>query len=205
MTLRPDRTFEGEAFKTAVVGTQNIPIWDVHRKAQEYYIIRGVEAKCGDSPRHSPSPPSTIMPGSLDTDLYDGVWYFNTYLEREAERTTDLYGDNEDNREESTQQVTTQSPVEQKQPAPAEPKQEEKPTTLKKESSLPPKPPTSSELSYSAQVAQQFSAYKQTPAQERQQYQASNASGSKANGASDSASFDDGRRAVRPSEMKDEG
>ncbi|KAI0830167.1 hypothetical protein BC628DRAFT_983432 [Trametes gibbosa] len=124
------------------------------------------------------------MPGSLDSDLYD-----------------DLYGDNEDAREESAQRAA-QSPVEQK---PTEGvKQEDKQVAIKKESSLPPKPPSSSELSYSAQVAQQFSAYKQTPAQERQQYQASNASGSKANGAADLPP-DDGRRAVRPSEMKDEG
>ncbi|KAI0632881.1 hypothetical protein C8Q77DRAFT_1058989, partial [Trametes polyzona] len=122
-----------------------------------------------------------------------------------TEASADLYGDNEDNREEPTQQETTQSPVEQKQRSSEEVKQEEKPATIKKESSLPPKPPTSSELSYSAQVAQQFSAYKQTPAQERQQYQASNSSGSKTNGAGDASSHDDGRRAVRPSEMKDEG
>ena len=81
-------------------------------------------------------------------------------------------------------------------------KREEKPV-LPKESSLPPKPST--ELSYSAQVAKQFSAYKQTPAQERQQYQVSPAT--KANGNADDAALHDenGRRAVRPSEMKDEG
>ena len=117
---------------------------------------------------------------------------------------SDLYGDNEDNREESTQQETTESPIEKKQSSSEEPKQEEKSVTVKKESSLPPKPTQSSELSYSAQVAQQFSAYKQTPAQERQQYQApASTSGSKTNGTSQSD--DNGRRAVRPSEMKDEG
>ncbi|KAI0668844.1 hypothetical protein C8Q78DRAFT_212327 [Trametes maxima] len=130
------------------------------------------------------------MAGSLDSDLYD-----------------DLYGDNEDNRDESTQQ---DSPTEQKPSTStsAEVKQEEKTSIIKKESSLPPKPPSSSELSYSAQVAQQFSAYKQTPAQERQQYQVSpSTSGSKANGATngDASHDDNGRRAVRPSEMKDEG
>ncbi|KAI0370852.1 hypothetical protein BV20DRAFT_219135 [Pilatotrama ljubarskyi] len=130
------------------------------------------------------------MPGSLDSDLYD-----------------DLYGDNEENREETAQQESTQSLVEQKQST-SEAKPEEKPVVAKKESSLPPKPPSSSELSYSAQVAQQFSAYKQTPAQERQQYQVSpSTSGSKANGAGtgDSSQDDASRRAVRPSEMKDEG
>ncbi|KAI0776808.1 hypothetical protein BD413DRAFT_468870 [Trametes elegans] len=119
----------------------------------------------------------------------------------------DLYGDNDDNREEATQQETTQTPAQQKPASPAEIKQEEKPPIVKKESSLPPKPTQSSELSYSAQVAQQFSAYKQTPAQERQQYQVSlSTSGSKTNGAGDGSVLDEhGRRAVRPSEMKDEG
>ncbi|KAI8972551.1 hypothetical protein BD414DRAFT_425755 [Trametes punicea] len=127
------------------------------------------------------------MAGSLDSDLYD-----------------DLYGDNEDNREESTQQGQTQSQTDEKQSTAEETKREEKSAPVKKESSLPPKPAQSSELSYSAQVAQQFSAYKQTPAQERQQYQPS---GSKTNGAShgDASQDDNGRRAKRPSEMKDEG
>ncbi|EJF60109.1 hypothetical protein DICSQDRAFT_137684 [Dichomitus squalens LYAD-421 SS1] len=124
------------------------------------------------------------MPGSLDSDLYD-----------------DLYGDNDDAREESAPQAAAEPATEQK-PSVQEVKREEKPI-LPKESSLPPKP--SAELSYSAQVAKQFSAYKQTPAQERQQYQVSPAT--KANGhADDSALLDEnGRRAVRPSEMKDEG
>ncbi len=107
---------------------------------------------------------------------------------------TDLYGDNDD----TTQQDATDSATEQK-PSPTEVKREEKPA-VHKESSLPPKPAT--ELSYSAQVAKQFSAYKQTPAQERQQYQVSPAT--KGSGAAD-GDHDDGRRAVRPSEMKDEG
>ncbi|KAI9068821.1 hypothetical protein FKP32DRAFT_1560872 [Trametes sanguinea] len=129
------------------------------------------------------------MAGSLDSDLYD-----------------DLYGDNEEHREEATQQDSAAEPSTDKKQE--EVKQEEKPAPVKKESSLPPKPTQSSELSYSAQVAQQFSAYKQTPAQERQQYQpSSSASGSKANGAgqSDAAYDENGRRVKRPSEMKDEG
>ena len=108
----------------------------------------------------------------------------------------DLYGDNDDTREEP--QDTAEPATEQK-PSAFEVKREDKPV-MPKEASLPPKP--SPELSYSAQVAKQFSAYKQTPAQERQQYQVSPAT--KSNG--DPGSHDDNmRRAVRPSEMKDEG
>lgn len=81
------------------------------------------------------------MPGSLDSDLYDGESNEGVLYATETEYEADLYGDGEDNREESTQQETTQSPVEQKQPAPAEVKHEEKQSLIKKESSLPPKPP----------------------------------------------------------------
>ncbi|KAI0744712.1 hypothetical protein C8Q76DRAFT_606195 [Earliella scabrosa] len=113
----------------------------------------------------------------------------------------DLYGDNDDNREEPAQQGKTENHTEQRPATSQEVKREEKSVVLK-ESSLPPKPPA--ELSYSAQVAKQFSAYKQTPAQERQPYQVSPAS--KTNGHAEGDSQDDnGRRPVRPSEMKDEG
>ncbi|KAI1790590.1 hypothetical protein LXA43DRAFT_890671 [Ganoderma leucocontextum] len=119
------------------------------------------------------------MAGSLDSDLYD-----------------DLYGDNDDTREEPQDAA---EPATEQKPSAFEVKREEKPV-VPKETSLPPKP--SPELSYSAQVAKQFSQYKQTPAQERQQYQVSPAT--KTNG--DLGSLDDSaRRAVRPSEMKDEG
>ncbi|OCH91330.1 RNA-binding domain-containing protein [Obba rivulosa] len=77
------------------------------------------------------------------------------------------------------------------------------------ESSLPAKPTQSAELSYSAQIAQQFSAYKQTPAQERQQRNILAAASRNAAGEPKpiEGSGGDGlaRRPVRPSEMKDEG
>lgn len=77
------------------------------------------------------------------------------------------------------------------------------------ERSLPAKPTHAGELSYSAQIAQQFSAYKQTPAQERQQHSHLSNTGVSVGGtdAVDLASYDgaSGRRPVRPSEMKDEG
>ena len=120
---------------------------------------------------------------------------------------TDLYGDNEDTREESSTQQDTSEPAAEQKPSPAqEPKREEKPTPIPKDISLPPKPVA--ELSYSAQVAKQFSAYKQTPAQERQPYQVSPATKANGSGAADADLLNDGaggRRAVRPSEMKDEG
>ena len=121
--------------------------------------------------------------------------------------STDLYGDNEETREEGSTQQDTSEPAAEQKPAPRqEPKREEKPVAAPKDASLPPKP--SAELSYSAQVAKQFSAYKQTPAQERQPYQVSpapKANGSAAGDAGSSSNDDNGRRAVRPSEMKDEG
>ncbi|OBZ74488.1 hypothetical protein A0H81_05364 [Grifola frondosa] len=102
----------------------------------------------------------------------------------------DLYADNDDNHEETA------------------PPQEE---PSGKEGQLASgKPSQSIELSYSAQVAKQFSQYKQTPAQERQQYQispsTSNLHLSGADGA-DGLPHEDHlpRRPVRPSEMKDEG
>ena len=140
------------------------------------------------------------MPGSLDSDLYDGM-FCTQNIWRLLSFSADLYGDNEETREDSsTQQDTSETAADQK-PSPQEPKREEKPATLPKDTSLPPKP--SAELSYSAQVAKQFSAYKQTPAQERQPYQVSPAT--KANGSVGDADLADGHRAVRPSEMKDEG
>lgn len=142
------------------------------------------------------------MAGSLDSDLYDGKHNLPPVsVNSELMQPADLYGDNDDAREESAQQVKTESPSEHKLPATREVKREEKPV-VPKESSLPPKPVA--ELSYSAQVAKQFSAYKQTPAQERQQYQVSPAT--RTNGHANGEGEDDqGRRAVRPSEMKDEG
>ncbi|KIJ60450.1 hypothetical protein HYDPIDRAFT_117158 [Hydnomerulius pinastri MD-312] len=87
-------------------------------------------------------------------------------------------------------------------------------TNIKSESSgtgsLPAKPPTadSSAMSYSAQVARQFSAYQQTPSQERQQRalppnpQAGPSAIATHEGPPDRGNQD---RPIRPSEMKDEG
>lgn len=76
---------------------------------------------------------------------------------------------------------------------------------------LPAKPATTeaSGLSYSAQVAKQFSAYQQTPSQERQQRTALPTNPQPGPSAiaihEGSADRNSQGRAVRPSEMKDEG
>lgn len=76
---------------------------------------------------------------------------------------------------------------------------------------LPAKPPTGTDalsLSYSAQVAKQFSVYQQTPSQERQQRPANMGAVPQA-GPSAIATHETDRsrqdRPIRPSEMKDEG
>ncbi|KIK93763.1 hypothetical protein PAXRUDRAFT_144348 [Paxillus rubicundulus Ve08.2h10] len=77
--------------------------------------------------------------------------------------------------------------------------------------SLPAKPTAaeSSGLSYSAQVAKQFSAYQQTPSQERQQRSAfpANPQAGPSAIATHEGLHDRGHqdRPIRPSEMKDEG
>ncbi|PCH43058.1 hypothetical protein WOLCODRAFT_25700 [Wolfiporia cocos MD-104 SS10] len=124
----------------------------------------------------------------------------------------DLYGDSTDLKSTTSQ---TPSPTEEKQeqPAPTASPARETNSVGTGENSLPAKPAPSTELSYSAQIAQQFSAYKQTPAQERQS-QAHLAVSRSVGGGSDavvlpqSPSQDESvarSRPVRPSEMKDEG
>ncbi|KAI0314487.1 hypothetical protein OF83DRAFT_1063754, partial [Amylostereum chailletii] len=71
---------------------------------------------------------------------------------------------------------------------------------------LPAKPVLSTDsngLSYSAQVAQQFSSYRQTPSQERQPRP--NSGQQTANFSGVSVPTGSADRPVRPSEMKDEG
>jgi hypothetical protein len=80
---------------------------------------------------------------------------------------------------------------------------------------LPPKPNAASNngasLSYSAQVAEQFSsAYRQTPSQERGRLDAArlaqfNQTGGAPSGSTGASLIDGQARPVRPSEMKDEG
>lgn len=122
---------------------------------------------------------------------------------RIADHTTDLYGDSADAKDPSPS-ASSQAEPPQREGSTAQSQAQSQPEDTKPAtgvSSLPAKP-SSSELSYSAQITQQFSAYKQTPAQERQSRPLalqSPGGGDEANGSQD------GRRAVRPSEMKDEG
>jgi hypothetical protein len=74
---------------------------------------------------------------------------------------------------------------------------------------LPPKPSTTTNngsLSYSAQVAEQFSsAYRQTPSQERGRLDAARLAQFNQSGSAGASPIDGQARPVRPSEMKDEG
>ncbi|KAG5349623.1 hypothetical protein E4T56_gene10274 [Termitomyces sp. T112] len=83
---------------------------------------------------------------------------------------SDLYGDiyGDDELTDFPAETEPGSSLEEEIPA------ETVPSSMPKKSSdgrnsLPPKPATPNSLSYSAQIAQQFSAYQQTPSQERQQ------------------------------------
>jgi RNA-binding protein Musashi len=111
-----------------------------------------------------------------------------------------------DTPEDASSALATKTSVPSTLPAP--PKLESPTPSLTKlpapASTLPPKPTASASdasgaLSYSAQVAAQFSQYRQTPSQERQPRPS--ASQASANSSADGQPA----RPVRPSEMKDEG
>ncbi|KZT63219.1 hypothetical protein DAEQUDRAFT_700377 [Daedalea quercina L-15889] len=121
------------------------------------------------------------MSGAIEDDIYD-----------------DLYGDSADVKDLTQAPSPAVQRYQESQSSQSQHEETKPPTGV---SLLPAKPSQSSELSYSAQIAQQFSAYKQTPAQERQSRPSTLQGGND----SSSAHSQDGRRAVRPSEMKDEG
>lgn len=124
------------------------------------------------------------MPAALEDDIYD-----------------DLYGDSTDVKEPTSPTSSpTQHAIQEAQSLQS-PLETKPPTGV---SSLPAKP-SQSELSYSAQIAQQFSAYKQTPAQERQSRSLTSQPSGGTDSSNNSLQDASGRRAVRPSEMKDEG
>ncbi|GLB44646.1 putative RNA recognition motif containing protein [Lyophyllum shimeji] len=97
---------------------------------------------------------------ALDSDLYG-----------------DIYGDDEtDYPQAETEDTADAEPATEATEAPPSPAtetaaQSSKPPPASQDAtrSLPPKPMSPNSLSYSAQIAQQFSAYQQTPSQERQQ------------------------------------
>lgn len=129
---------------------------------------------------------------ALDSDLYGGMFLSSRRgrIMVVDLRVADIYGDddnefvvpfeeilnneteqdetNQDSKDGSTHNSAHGSPNPSNKPSPDQPS---KSITSDVHSSLPPKPisPHSANLSYSAQIAQQFSAYQQTPSQERQQ------------------------------------
>lgn len=152
------------------------------------------------------------MSTSLETDIYDGAFILYLHGGYTHAMITDLYGDNAGGGEEDSRDASHTGPSESPEEAvKAETSPERDVKATAGGNSLPAKPSQTAELSYSAQVAKQFSVYKQTPAQERQQRtQSASSSTSKAHIASidsmDTATHDSNRnRTVRPSEMKDEG
>ncbi|KAG6900214.1 hypothetical protein C0993_001479 [Termitomyces sp. T159_Od127] len=92
---------------------------------------------------------------ALDSELYDDIYGDDELTDFPAETSADA---DLDEAEEASAE---------KAPSPTTVQPPKKPQDGR--SSLPPKPATPNSLSYSAQIAQQFSAYQQTPSQERQQ------------------------------------
>lgn len=156
---------------------------------------------------------TTVKKDNGDSDLYGGKPSSSIPRTCSHALHTDLYDD------EFTVPLDDeyQSPVDPSHASehdkPSEPTPS--PTNGKSESSgngtLPAKPASRDplSLSYSAQVAKQFSAYQQTPSQERQQRITQSANGQAGpsaiathEGSPDRSSQD---RPIRPSEMKDEG
>ncbi|KAG6871953.1 hypothetical protein C0995_014552 [Termitomyces sp. Mi166 len=97
---------------------------------------------------------------ALDSDLYGDIYGDDELTDFPAETADDDAGHSPREEEALTEKIPS-------------PTNETTVQTSKKSqdgrNSLPPKPVTPNSLSYSAQIAQQFSAYQQTPSQERQQ------------------------------------
>lgn len=141
------------------------------------------------------------------------VGIFFTQLEYNNLHGIDLYDDEFTVPLDEEASPTTQAPLKVDK-APNHVKMETS-TSGGPSSSLPAKPhsvPSDHSLSYSAQVAQQFSAYQQTPSQERiQKPPLSLPSNPSAQGGPSAITTHEGPtdshadRPIRPSEMKDEG
>ncbi|KAG5638412.1 hypothetical protein H0H81_000189 [Sphagnurus paluster] len=98
---------------------------------------------------------------ALDSDLYGDIYGDDDTDYPQPETGAELEPLEDDVPEESPPSPVAESNAQQpKKPPPA---------TQDAHRSLPPKPMSPNSLSYSAQVAQQFSVYQQTPSQERQQ------------------------------------
>jgi RNA-binding protein Musashi len=173
------------------------------------------------------------MSKPLDSNLYGGALEARLLFFKTVSPLLDIYGDeneyavplqeHEDGRDEKHTitekgttgvQSTSTSKVDYHSPRSS-------PTGVKNEAlrSLPAKPlsPNSAALSYSAQIAQQFSAYQQTPSQERQQRteiplpphprttSTSGSSGTVVQEGSANAGTSDSIFGKKPSEMHDAG
>ena len=129
-----------------------------------------------------------MIKAALDSDIYAGIVFLPLTVQLfDFFILLDIYGDEEiDLAEEALekpelpqQEVISGEPEVDAQASSSSIEVYEPPTisngTLNQDTyrSLPPKPtgPSGAQLSYSAQVAKQFSAYQQTPSQERQQQQ----------------------------------
>ncbi|KAF8840319.1 hypothetical protein BDN67DRAFT_1011582 [Paxillus ammoniavirescens] len=145
---------------------------------------------------------SNVKKENPDSDLYGDLYddEFTVPLDDEYQSPVETTGSPTlDNLSESTSAATTPTTT----------------TNVKSEPSgtvsLPAKPAAAESLglSYSAQVAKQFSAYQQTPSQERQQRSAfpANPQAGPSAIATHEGPHDRGHqdRPIRPSEMKDEG
>lgn len=127
-----------------------------------------------------------MIKAALDSDIYAGIVFLPLTVQLfDFFILLDIYGDEEiDLAEEALekpelpqQEVISGEPEVDAQASSSSIEVYEPPTisngTLNQDTyrSLPPKPtgPSGAQLSYSAQVAKQFSAYQQTPSQERQQ------------------------------------
>ncbi|KAF5375350.1 hypothetical protein D9615_008024 [Tricholomella constricta] len=143
---------------------------------------------------------------ALDSDLYGDI-YGDDDIDYPQTETAD---DSEPTLDDEPPEQSTPSPVNE---STSQQSKKPPPASQDPHRSLPPKPMSPNSLSYSAQVAQQFSAYQQTPSQERQQRaeiplpQNPRASGaaSTSNMAREDTSSSDNVFGKKPSEMHDSG
>ena len=121
---------------------------------------------------------SKMTKAALDSDIYAGTYFFLLCL-LQCSMPSDIYGDEDDfaedvlEKSEPSQQGAISGETEADDPQAIEVYESTGTSNKDTYRSLPAKPtgPSGTQLSYSAQIAQQFSVYQQTPSQERQQQQ----------------------------------
>jgi RNA-binding protein Musashi len=113
---------------------------------------------------------------ALDSDIYAGTYFLLLGL-LQCSMPSDIYGDEETDFTEEVLEKSEQGAIsgetEADDPQAIEVYESTGTSNQDTYRSLPAKPtgPSGTQLSYSAQIAQQFSVYQQTPSQERQQQQ----------------------------------